>query len=266
MTAEQIKIKLSPFLCNIDIKYLAIIVMTIDHFATLFLPEASWLYLFCRSLGRMAAPLFAYLLVAGLLKSRDSNRYARRLLIYALISQFPYAWKAWASLDHSIGFWMLVFFDINVLLSLFCALVALQDWQRIRETGKSPAQVLLPGLFLWFYLSLFADNGGFIPLWVLVFYALRNHPVAMCWCYLVSLLMFTLAGLAYGGVMFPPTMLWWSLPGYAAVFFVLRRTPPPQKLYDGKPRPGKWQRHFFYAWYPLHLLVLTGLYLALQVK
>lgn len=79
--------------CDINIKYLAIVVMTIDHFATLFLPETGWSYLFCRSLGRMAAPLFAYLLVAGLLKSRDSNRYARRLLIYALISQFPYACK-----------------------------------------------------------------------------------------------------------------------------------------------------------------------------
>ena len=56
----------------------------------------------------------------------------------------------------------------------------------------------------------------------------------------------------------------WTLPGYAAVFFVLRRT--PSQLYDGMPRPSKWQRHFFYAWYPLHLLVLTGVYLLFQVK
>ena len=168
------------------------------------------------------------------------------------------------SLDNSIDFWMLVFLDINVLLSLFCALVALQDWQRFNGTSKALARILLPGLFLWFYISLFADNGGFIPVWVLIFYALRDHPGVMRWCYLISLLVFTLSRLVLGGVMFPPTITWWTLPGYAAVFFVLRRT--PSQLYDGMPRPSKWQRHFFYAWYPLHLLVLTGVYLLFQVK
>lgn len=68
------------------LKIVAIITMTIDHIGTVFYPEQ---FLF-RIIGRLAFPLFSYLLILGLESTRNRTKYFLRLLIFAIVSQFPF--------------------------------------------------------------------------------------------------------------------------------------------------------------------------------
>ncbi len=72
------------------IKLIAVVSMLIDH-AAYSLSLAGELtgrgYIAMRTVGRMAFPLFAFMIVNGLEKTHDVRRYFSRLVLFALISQ-----------------------------------------------------------------------------------------------------------------------------------------------------------------------------------
>ena len=87
------------------LKIIAILTMAIDHIASHLLryQEAftaplityhdhyiSW-YFLLRCVGRLAFPIFAFLIVEGFIHTRDRRRYGRNLLVCALISAIPWA-------------------------------------------------------------------------------------------------------------------------------------------------------------------------------
>lgn len=99
-------------LSGTGLKVLALLFMTVDHFAVIiiqngklygYVPEyyemaiatplgQRWLlvYRICRLIGRLAFPLFAFLLVEGFLQTSDFWRYFRRMLLMALAAEVPY--------------------------------------------------------------------------------------------------------------------------------------------------------------------------------
>ena len=68
------------------LKWLAIITMTIDHVGAVLYPDVQIL----RFVGRLAFPLFAYLLILGMENTRNFRNYALRLFAFALVSQVPF--------------------------------------------------------------------------------------------------------------------------------------------------------------------------------
>lgn len=83
------------------LKLIAIITMLIDHIgaSTLetymhFYPEASvkWesIYNICRLIGRVAFPIFIFLLIEGFYHTKNRWRYARNLFIFGLLSEMPF--------------------------------------------------------------------------------------------------------------------------------------------------------------------------------
>ena len=92
------------------IQALAFLTMFIDHAGLLFFPRAIWL----RAVGRMAFPLFCYNIVFGLVHTKNVKKYALRLLIFALISQYPYM----LALHHAS-------YELNVLFTLIAGLFAI---------------------------------------------------------------------------------------------------------------------------------------------
>ena len=60
--------------------------MTFDHVGAILYPE----FEFLRLIGRLAFPLFAYLLILGMESTRNIRNYFFRLFIFALISQIPF--------------------------------------------------------------------------------------------------------------------------------------------------------------------------------
>lgn len=64
-------------------KILAMLTMLIDHIGIFLLPEVSWL----RIIGRLAFPIFAYLIAEGCIHTKNHNKYLLRILICAVIFQ-----------------------------------------------------------------------------------------------------------------------------------------------------------------------------------
>lgn len=68
------------------LKLIAIITMMIDHTGAILLPDQIWF----RIIGRMAFPIFAFLLVEGFFHTRNIYKYMFRLGLFALISEIPF--------------------------------------------------------------------------------------------------------------------------------------------------------------------------------
>ncbi len=72
------------------LKLIAIITMFIDHMAAILIPPDTTAYLICRSIGRLAFPIFCFLLVEGFLHTHNVKKYLARLGVFALISEIPF--------------------------------------------------------------------------------------------------------------------------------------------------------------------------------
>ncbi|MCJ7714661.1 conjugal transfer protein TraX [Candidatus Bathyarchaeota archaeon] len=68
------------------IKLFALATMTLDHIGYTFFPDLTIL----RIIGRLAFPLFAYLIALGLNSTKKPSKYLLTLLIFGFISQIPY--------------------------------------------------------------------------------------------------------------------------------------------------------------------------------
>lgn len=76
------------------LKLLALASMIIDHGSHVLwncgCMENYNLYLLLRGIGRLAMPIYAFLLVKGIKHTKDSRAYLERLMLYALLSQIPF--------------------------------------------------------------------------------------------------------------------------------------------------------------------------------
>ncbi|MEK8130087.1 TraX family protein [Paenibacillus filicis] len=102
-------------------QWLAMITMTIDHIGYVFFPDDPlW-----RIVGRVAFPVYAYLLVEGYKHTRNVGRYMLRLLLLFAVSQLPY---------------MALFQtqELNVIGTLFLSVVVLWALDQPRLLVKVP--------------------------------------------------------------------------------------------------------------------------------
>src|SRR5207244_4281126 len=96
-----------------QIKILAIICMIIDHVGLFFFPE----YTLFRIVGRIAFPLFAWLIANGAHFTRNIRAYLTRLFALAVISQLPFTLA-----NQQIGAPLLY---LNVVFTLSLGLLAI---------------------------------------------------------------------------------------------------------------------------------------------
>lgn len=104
------------------LKVIALVSMTMDHIAYYLMEHGSLMYDLMRTMGRMAFPIFAFLLVEGYVHTRSTGKYALNLLAFALISEAP-----WWLLNHDNTH--------NVFFTLLLGLVAIDLITRI---GNKP--------------------------------------------------------------------------------------------------------------------------------
>ena len=109
-----------------SLKVIAIVSMTIDHLGLYMLggedaASGSVTYHLMRMVGRLAFPIFAFLLVEGYVHTRDIRKYMLNLFVAAVISDIP---------------WMLLggFDSHNVMFTLLMGLMAVsfidRFWQK----------------------------------------------------------------------------------------------------------------------------------------
>lgn len=79
--------KTSPWgLSSLTLRHLAMFIMVIDHIGLVFFPDQ----LIWRYIGRLAFPIFAFLVVEGYLHTKNFVYYLCRLLVFALLTDLPY--------------------------------------------------------------------------------------------------------------------------------------------------------------------------------
>lgn len=222
-----------------SLKIIAMITMLIDHIGAaliyypcaiqgLSVPSEQYLfYRLLRNIGRAAFPIYCFLLVEGLLHTKDKKKYAIRLAIFALVSELPYDLAV-----NTVTAWQKqnVYFTLFIGFLTICALQEIGQRTEIKAEWKRAIlrlAVLAAGMGLaWLLKTDYSYKGVLV---IAVLYEFRHTKLIaqlMGFCVLCS-------------NPFVAT-------GFAAPF-----------LYHGKKGiDGKGWQYFCYAFYPMHLLTL----------
>lgn len=235
-------------LTSIHLKWIAIITMFIDHIGAVLVLNYGYLkgasfeggffhphgpyelaYTVCRSIGRLAFPLFAFMVVEACIHTRDIKKYLLRLFIFALISEIHF--------DLATSYKLADFSSQNVFFTLFLGGVAIYilnliDIQlpKLNQTQRFILRLLavLSMGFIAYILKTDYDFYGVI--FIATLYILRNRK---------DLQIFS--------------MFFLGLYQFTACLSAI-----PVYFYNGK-RGNHPNKYIFYLFYPLHLLFLYGI-------
>lgn len=232
-----------PELTSFGLHLLAMGLMLCDHVCLALMSDRLWM----TCVGRLAFPIFAFLVAEGFVRTRSRARYARRLLIFAIVSEVPFDLLAAGRPVYP--------FHQNVLWTFLIALGCMQllEWAKA-DPRPAVRLVVSAGAVLGGFLAgtaFMVDYFGPGVWTVLVFYFFRGDGWRQRLGQLLCLLFLNgwlLAGqtVSVGGL---------ALPIQAFAVLAL----PFIWLYRGRQGPhGRTVRWLFYGFYPAHLLVLTA--------
>ncbi len=239
-----------------QLKLVAVISMLVDHIALLMigygiLPRLSvgmasyqsWYlaYVAMRSFGRMAFPIYAYLLVEGYTHTRNWKRYALRLGIFAILSEIPF--------DLIAAGQMVTWQKQNVFFTLLLGLFMMKALDRVRCSGRigmrsEAVSVLQFGLIgaacaaAWIIKS---DYDYIGILLIAVFYWFRGDQNKQCLC-----------GFVWYAWAFQK---WYYICSILMAFLILYS-------YNGRRGSSRW-KYGYYMFYPVHMLVLEFIFVLL---
>lgn len=216
------------------LKVLAMAIMLLDHTAAFLLCKSQAaaaplftlgtnsysLYRIMRDVGRLAFPIFCFLLVEGFLHTRNRRRYAASLFLFACLSEIPWNLAQSGRLFYSQ--------KQNVFFTLFLGCLAFCAIEYFRE--KELLMLLSMATLFVVSLRLNADYSYRGYVFLLIMYWLRNEKPAQ-------------AVIGSG----------WLFYEWKACFAFL-----PINMYNGKRGfiRGRWLKYLFYAFYPVHILVI----------
>jgi hypothetical protein len=208
------------------LKMIAVITMLTDHIGAILYPQ----YLFLRVIGRLAFPIYCFLLAEGFFHTGNRKKYGLRLFLFALLSEIPYDLAF-----HKTFFYM---GGQNVFVTLFIGLVLMEALSHLSKNGKhmllGAVAVVAAALVAEFIGSDYGAQGIFL---IAVFYLMRGRQLTRNLSYAAVTVCFNL----YNSIQ------WFSV---AALL--------PISFYNGKK--GLSCKYFFYAFYPVHLLILYGIW------
>lgn len=215
-----------------QLKMLALIAMTLDHIGSQILPQ----YIILRIIGRIAFPIFAYMIAEGCKYTRNRKKYLGLMAISAIVCQSVY-YVAEGSLYQCV----LVTFSLAIML------IYLVDYAREKKTvaGWCLFGAFLIGVcFLTMVLpeklastDFWIDYGiGGVILPFLIY--LSDTKVKKIFSTVTGL---TIIGMTLSGIQ------WYA-------FGVI----PILMLYNGT-RGKKGMKYLFYIYYPLHLVVIQAI-------
>ena len=224
------------------IKIIAIITMFIDHVGYLIYDNISWMHI----VGRISFPLFAFQIAIGYKHTKCFWKYALRLFVFALISQYPY-YLFNASLNNN-SFVLNVFFTLLFgLLSIFIYDYKLETKDKTLVMFSWIAKISIITCLCFISKALHFDYdicGILLILVIHIFYEFKNKmPFVLS--YLAIVIVFYSK---YFGVLPIQTVLLLCLFMYLPIIFMF--------AYNGKKGPNT--KYWFYLIYPTHLLILAG--------
>ncbi len=220
------------------IKYIAIAAMLLDHIALFFLDFYTFTGQVFHIVGRITAPIMCFFIAEGYFYTHDKKKYAIRLLIFALISQFP-----WSLLHDSSHI------SFNMILTLFFGLLAVHVEATVEnKVGKIVLIALLCAV------TYYCDWKVFAVLWCVGFYKFRqDNKRKFIWFSLVCagyfIYVFSSNLAADTGIYHSLISSLYSLGTYLSIPLLLS--------YNGEKGKFKGSKWVFYIFYPLHLLIIA---------
>ncbi len=225
------------------LRVIAVIFMLSDHIWATYMSFGNWM----TYIGRLAFPIFAFQIAEGFVHTSNFKKYALRLLGFAIVTEIPF------NLFYSSRFFNP--FHQNVLFTLLLGLLAINVIDKAKK-DKSTKNITLS--VMWLALICVASTLGFVDygflgmLTVVMFYVLRDFPFA----WLAQLVAMVLINIVFfEGQVFPIEILGktFEIPSQGFAVFSLI----PIWLYGGKKgKSSKFMQYGFYAYYPVHMLIL----------
>ena len=214
---------------------IAMIFMLCDHMWATIL-DYEWL----TCIGRIAFPIFAFLITEGYIHTSNINKYIKRMVIFAIITEIPFNLMVSASPIYP--------FHQNVLWTFVISLLTLKylNFDNTKNIFKSILIIILAIIIATITMC---DYFGAGVMMVVGFYIFRKSKL------LQLLMMIYVNMILIQGYSYPI-----DIAGYTYYF--------PQQgfailslifiwLYNGKQvYHAKWFKIFCYAFYPLHMLIL----------
>ena len=218
------------------LKCIAMISMLIDHTSVAYFGQTTLFNV----IGRIAFPIFAFQISEGYIHTKNLKKYFKRLIIFAIISQIPF--MLFSSTFTSR-------FSLNIFFTLFIGLFAIY----IYDKSHNKFLGILVTIFLCALAQLIkTDYGAWGVCIIMIFYIFKDKKIWMCLLYLLSCLLKYLPYLlAYN---FHYIYMLLLLGTASSIFFII--------LYNGKQ--GKKVKYLLYAFYPLHMLALYFINVAIS--
>ncbi len=219
------------------LKIFAIIIMFIDHFAAIILErmlsgvqglEIYPIYMNLRFVGRLAFPIFCFLLIEGMVHTRNQLKYIGHLVLFAIISEIPFdlAFRGtYFTMDYQ-----------NVFFTLGIGALCIYFMEKCKANHFVVRLVLTiiigaGGMYAAYLLNTDYNYAGVAT--ILCMYFLYGKPVrqGIGGCALLTLYNAT------------------ELYAFPSVILM--------KFYNGTR--GKQIKYLFYVFYPAHILILYGI-------
>lgn len=223
------------------LKIIALVSMFIDHMAVSLIEvnygnKNSFLYdlpwsedtilqvdVVLREIGRLAFPIFCFLLVQGAMYTHDRKRYLRNMAVFALLSEIPFDLAFHNTLWY--GNSQNVFFTLTLgLISVY-----LLDWWKGKE-WISFGIVAVVAVLAYFLRTDYGASGVILIVFFWLFRFEEKLRNILCSVWMIV------------GI---------NLSEAAGILAFL-----PIHAYNGER--GRQLKYFFYLFYPVHLLVLFG--------
>ena len=233
---------ISSFMLHI----IAMLLMLCDHLWATILSQYGWL----TWVGRLAYPIFAFMLVEDYFHTHNLKKYLGRLLFWALLSELPFNLMYGGSLIYP--------FHQNVLWTFLLGLLCITVIEKTRHKGKPLLTLVVfllsavAGYILGFLTMV--DYFGFGIWMVLIFYLFRGRN---WWCFLGQFAgLYWINVVLIGGLSVPVQI-------FGHEIFIVQQSMAclaliPIWLYKGKQGPhNQIIQTGFYAFYPVHMLILA---------
>lgn len=240
------------YMTSAKLKTIALICMLIDHSAYLVAPFNSTIYFYMRLIGRIAFPIFIFIISESLYYTRSKNKFLMRLFIFSIISEFSFnlyfnylngSAPVFGSHNVFFTFSFAVLFIIMIeeicknkklLIPLFCVILLGFVYSSVNY------------IFIYFYnFILNSDYGFYGVIFLMALFherkiSIDNHmKIRMMTIFLMCFLL-------YGVSMY----FVFAIFSLALIY-----------MYNGEK--GRGHKYFFYLFYPVHLLILSFIYVLL---
>lgn len=227
------------FLNSFTLKIIAIISMLMDHIYTYVgrNPEIQ-VPIWFAYIGRLAAPIFFFLIVEGLFHTSNRKKYITRLFIFGALMIF---------IDLLLGIHNNIFLSLGLSVSF----MTLFEYGKSQEKASSKKILFIALSFIVLSLELFTEASMYGVAMTLIFYFLRNKKVWMTIAYMLFYIFPVIPSLSLGNHFLESIFIWDYM--WMSLFAII-----PILMYSGKQGlKNKFTKWMFYIFYPAHLIIVV---------